>query len=376
MEYKGITEKILKDGTINYYVRFKYLNVNYGVRNFTKLFNCKTQKQTYDKLQEVKFLIRDNKNPFLNFGNTLDDYFYRRLQNKINSNEWSATTQKNYKYFYETIIKKKIGHRTLNKITYTDLEAILESINHTKGTYKNNVKNILNPIFEESIKREEIHKNPCKLLKLESLNVKESLSNRTKETHLELGRKLYKEIKNYHFKHLRHRGELNMFFMLVLLSGHRYGEILKLNRDNVYIGDKLIISPKEITKSREEYKFPLPKELIEYVESIKAGQKLFPHLKYTGVYYQFQNVVRDSEIELYRDKKISLHDIRRIMLNVMISDCKIDSALSDFCLEHKQQNVIKHYLDYTDKDKKKAFKKYWKKIRNNDNKKKEGLREV
>ena len=35
----------------------------------------------------------------------------------------------------------------------------------------------------------------------------------------------------------------------------------------------------------------------------------------------------------------------------MMRDCKIDSRLADFCLEHYQGKVISHYLDFTYEDK-------------------------
>jgi len=47
------------------------------------------------------------------------------------------------------------------------------------------------------------------------------------------------------------------------------------------------------------------------------------------------------------------------MLYVMMRDCKIDSRLVDFCLEHYQGKVISHYLDFSYKDKKEAFINYW-----------------
>lgn len=40
-----------------------------------------------------------------------------------------------------------------------------------------------------------------------------------------------------------------------------------------------------------------------------------------------------------------------------------DSRLVDFCLEHKQNDVIDHYLDLSYKSKVKVFKEYWSLIR-------------
>ena len=54
MSYSGINKKVMNDGSVNILVRFKYKNISYNNKNFTKLFGCKTEKQANDKLQEIK----------------------------------------------------------------------------------------------------------------------------------------------------------------------------------------------------------------------------------------------------------------------------------------------------------------------------------
>ena len=46
-------------------------------------------------------------------------------------------------------------------------------------------------------------------------------------------------------------------------------------------------------------------------------------------------------------------------MTIMVTKCGIDSALADYTLEHKQQGVKKHYVNFTYKDKVKAYKQYW-----------------
>lgn len=94
----------------------------------------------------------------------------------------------------------------------------------------------------------------------------------------------------------------------------------------------------------------------------RYGELLFPNMNYDSIYYQFQNILKKTNIELYFGKKLSPHDFRSIMLNIMLKDCKINN-LADYCLEHKIPSTLKHYIGFDYKDKKKAFKKYWKKIR-------------
>ena len=51
------------------------------------------------------------------------------------------------------------------------------------------------------------------------------------------------------------------------------------------------------------------------------------------------------------------------MLSVMIRDLHIDSRLADYCLDHKQMGVIKHYLEFNYNDKLNSYNKYWNLLR-------------
>ena len=82
----GITEKTLVNGEKVIYVRFKYKNKNYGVRNFTKIFkNCKTVKDAQKKLREVKDRIDEGKDPFIVSNDDLDYYFTKTYNENIAS---------------------------------------------------------------------------------------------------------------------------------------------------------------------------------------------------------------------------------------------------------------------------------------------------
>jgi integrase len=156
--------------------------------------------------------------------------------------------------------------------------------------------------------------------------------------------------------------EYRMFLYMVLLTAHRYGEILKLKKENVIFSENKIISPKTITKTKEDYHFPIPLECRAYIESIESGL-LFPTINKSAIWHVYQRYIRDCEINIYEGKKLSIHDTRRLMLSVMIMDCGIDSRLADSCLNHKQKGVIKHYLHFQYKDIVGAYEQYWKKIK-------------
>jgi integrase len=367
-KYRGISTK---NGQI--YVRFKYLSKTYPVKNFTKLYGCTTEKTANDKLKEIKVSISAGQDPFTTKCETLDDYFYERLELNKNNGTWSDHTYKQYKYFYESIISNKqihdkkqrelsIGWKKLNKITYDDLTNLIKSIDHTKGSFKSTLKRILKPIFEEAVKRKEIFENPVSLLPVYTVEKKPKVSTRAIEANLTIARKLYAGIQKYKTRERVQREQTQMFFLLVLMTGHRYGELLKLEKKDIYMNEKKIICPASITKTREEYIFPFPKELYQYFDNIDSGL-LFPNLKYGSMWRTFQRVIELSDIQLYRNKKISIHDTRSFLLNIMIKDCKVDGMLADACLEHKQGGVLDHYLDFDFKDKKPAFKKYWKLLR-------------
>lgn len=361
MAIRGITQKTLKNGEIAIYVRWKYQGQNKGVQNFTKLYGCNTPTQAKNKLNEIKIglskgidITKQTKN--------LDYYFYENCRIKVLKKEWREdTTAKNYKKYYEANIKEKIGWKKLSKITYADLIEITDTLAHTKGTSRNTLKKILNPIMKEALKRNDITINEVEKLDHHKTEKREKLDKRINEDNLIVAQKLYKAIALYKPKETLKK-ELNAYLYLLIMTAHRYGELLKLNIDDVYIEDNLIISPAHITKTNEDYHYPIPDECLEYFKSVKSG-KLFPNLRYSSMADYFKKLIVLSEIKLFRNKTITAHDTRRLMLDIMINYCKIDGMLADYCIDHKQKGEVEAYLGFTYNHKKEAFIKYWDIIR-------------
>ncbi len=361
MAIRGITQKKLKNGEVAIYVRWKYQGKSYGVQNFTKLHGCNTPIQAKNTLNEIKIglskgidITKQTKN--------LDYYFYENCRIKVLKKEWREdTTARNYKKYYEANIKEKIGWKKLSKITYADLSEITDTLAHTKGTSRNTLKKILNPIMKEALKRNEIEKNEVEKLKNYKTEKREKLNKRINETNIIVAQKLYKAIALYKPKATL-TNELNAYLYLLIMTAHRYGELLKLTTNDFDLEDNLIISPAHITKTNEDYHYPIPNECIEYFKTVKSG-KLFPNLRYSSMADYFSKLVVLSEIKLFRSKTITAHDTRRLMVGIMIKYCKIDSMLADFCIDHQQPGIVEHYLDFTYEDKKEAFIKYWNIIR-------------
>ena len=362
MAKENIIIKTLKNGTKNYYVRFMYQAKVYPLKNFTKLYGCKTENQTLEKLNEVKILISQGKNPFISTYYTLNDIFDARLKQKVANGDWTHSTPTNYTYFYNAYIRKSIGYKKIEKITYKDLLDIQNGMTHVENSTKNTLKMILRPIFVEQIKLGNIHENPVDKLVTYNMPVKENLELRTDENHVDIVRKLYNAIPLYKTKSDKQLEEIHAFLYLTLLTAHRFGELLKLTKEDCYMDKEMIISPKTITKTKEDYKFPIPKECIDYINSIESGL-IFPSVKRGSLYQIFQRVVVLSKIDIYKNKRISLHDTRRFLLTIMIRNLGIDSILADSCLNHKQRGVINHYLSFVYDDIKQAYSKYWDLIR-------------
>ena len=89
MSLKGISEKIMNDGTTAIMVRFQYQSVTYPIKNFTSLFGCRTKTQAKNKLIEVKSLIAEGKNPFVNSSSTLNIIWENRVDYFTKDKKWN-----------------------------------------------------------------------------------------------------------------------------------------------------------------------------------------------------------------------------------------------------------------------------------------------
>lgn len=363
MSYAGIKAKILNDGSKHIYVQFKYLSKRYPEKNFTKLFGCKTEKQAFEKLQEVKLEISKGKDPFISTRDTLNDLYEERKAVSLNNRSWKPRTAESYDYFYNRYIKKTIGYKKLSKITYEDLRKLYDvDMAHVENSTKNQFKRILRPIFVDEIKKGNIHTNIIDSIETYKMPVREKLELRTDEKNIDIVRKLYYAVSQYEALAKQQKEEIRAFLMLVIMTAHRHGELRQLKIEDCYLDKKMIIAPKAITKTKEDYRFPIPVEIVPYLKSIESGL-IFPTLKRGSVDMIFQRLLKLANIDTFHGKRISPHDLRRLLLTIMIRDLKIDSVLADTCLNHKQRGVINHYLSFTYEDINDAYLKYWNHIR-------------
>lgn len=362
MAYDGITKKIMKNGSVNIFVRFAYQNVKYNRKNFTKLFGIKTEKKAFEKLNEIKVEISKGNNPFVETKETLDELWKERFERKVRNGEWTNNTPKNYEYFYNAHIKEMLGWKKISKITYHDLLKVYDSLSGRQGGTRNTFKRMMRPLFDECVKSGLLEKNVVEQLPTQKEGNNKNIELRTSEDYLNIVRMIYNAIPYYDCKSTKQELEIKAFLYMIIMTAHRMGEIRKLKKENLVLEENKIIAPPEITKTHEYYHFPIPPECREYFESIESGL-LFPTIKRGSTYQIFQRLLQLTDIKFYNGKTLSIHDSRRLMLKVMIVDCGIDSMLADSCLSHKQQSVIKHYLHFSYKDIEGAYQKFWKKVR-------------
>ena len=363
-QYKGISKKKMKDGSIAIMVRFKHLGITYPVKNFTRLYGSKTEKDAFEKLCEVKSLLSKNKDPFATSLGTLNDIFKSKIELSEKNRVWTKATIKNYKYFFNKHISPVIGKKSIGKITYEEIMKILNSFSHIQSSAKNKVIDILRPIFKEEHKKGNIFENI--MLKVDKYTVKiqrEDLSKRTNYNNTEIVRKLYNAISTYNQAHSSNLEQHKMFLYMLLLTAHRYGELNQLEKKHCDLENKKIVSPKEITKTKMDYHFPIPEECFDYIKNHPGG-KLFNVPRGGTASRIFHRLLINAKIETIDNHNISMHDTRKLMLSIMISNLGIDSRLADYCLDHKPQGTIKHYLEFSYEDKVIAYKKYWNYVKN------------
>ena len=113
--YKGISKKIMKDKSTHIMVRFKHNGITYPVKNFTKLFGCRTEKEAFEMLGDIKNQLSKNINPFVKTPNSLNELFDEMSEKLTKNLTWSENTKKTNTSFYNKYIRKSIGKKKIRK---------------------------------------------------------------------------------------------------------------------------------------------------------------------------------------------------------------------------------------------------------------------
>lgn len=361
--YKGIYKKKFKDGSICIMARFNHDSITYPVKNLTKLYGIKTEKRGFEKLGEIRNLLSQGIDPFISSDGTLNDLFYTKVEINEKNKVWAPSTIKSRLYFYNKHIKTSLGKMKIEKIKYEDIMKIIDKFTINQPDMKNQIIDALRPIFKEQMKKGVLLKNVMDdIPKYYRSKKKIDISERTHHSHTDIVRRLYKAIEEYDQAHIENIEQHKMFLYMLLLTAHRFGELNSLEKKHCDLNRKLIIAPKEITKTNRDYHYPIPDEVYEYIKNHEGG-KLFNVPRGGTAGRIFHRILVKAKIETINDYSLSMHDTRRLMTSIMVSKLNIDSRLADYCLEHKEQKTIKHYLEFTYEDKVRAYKKYWNYVR-------------
>lgn len=364
--YKGISKKKMKDGSIAVMCRFDHSGISYPVKNLTKLYGIKTEKLGFQKLGEIRNLLSAGIDPFVSSDGSLNDLFYKKIEINRKNESWRESTIKSRLYFYNKHIKDSIGKNKIEKIKYEDVKKIIDKFTINQSDMKNQIIDALRPIFKDGVKTGILLKNIMDdIPKYTRSRKRADISKRTHFTHTEIVRKLYKAIGEYKQSHKSNIEQHKMFLYMILLTAHRYNEVNLLEKKHCDLERRLIIAPKEITKTDTDYHYPIPDECFEYIKNHEGG-RLFnvPRGGQSGRI--FHRILTSAKIETINDYNISMHDTRRFLSSIVVNQLNMDSRLAEYLLEHKEQRTIKHYLEFTIKDKVKAYKKYWNYVREED----------
>jgi integrase len=364
--YKGISKKIMKDRSTHIMVRFKHNGITYPVKNFTKLFGCKTEKEASEKLGDVKAQLSKNQDPFVRTPNNLNE-LYEEMSAKLTKNlTWSESSNKTNTSFYNKYIRKTIGLKRLEKITYEDLTKILDGFTVNQISMKKRFNSILRPIFKEQKKMGNLFKNVMEEIETVSgESIKVNLDQRINTDYQEVLRRFYFSVQHFETVKSKNKERFQMYLYMLVLTAHRVGELSKLRKEHCDLQNRKIIAPASITKTRRDYHYPIPDEVYDFIQNHPGGL-LFglsenSRSSATRLFKLFSEFIG---VEVLEGHNFTSHDMRKLLMTVMVSKCGIDSALADYTLEHKQQGMKKHYINFTYQDKVNAYKKYWTYLRN------------
>ncbi len=358
-KYAGIRSEVMKDGSVAIMAQFKHLGVRYSKKNLTSLWGIRTEKKGFEKLQEIKAELSDKKDPFASSASSLNLIWEKKLEKNRASGEWAKSTCKNYSYFYKTHIRTAIGQKKIERITYNDIMNLFDHFKANQASSKNTLIDILRPIFNEEQIKGNITKNifdPIK--KFVEIPQKAPVSDRTHYEDIEIIRRIYNAIPDYNQARVHNIEMHQNFLYMLILSCHRVGELTKLEKKHCNLEHRIIVAPKTITKSKRDYHYPIPEECISYIENHKGGV-LFPIARGGTLSRIFQRILFQAGIDTIEGHTLSNHSVRAMMMSIMINDLDIKESIAHNCLEHKPQDMKKHYHNIPYSVKAKTFKQYW-----------------
>jgi integrase len=235
----------------------------------------------------------------------------------------------------------------------------LESLDGLSKTRKLSLNVLMFKLFEDEFRKGNIRSNPFYNLDYGTHNSKASFDIRLNEPMENVAKKLYHTVLEFPIKH-------RLILMMSIMLARRMGELhaLKCSHVKKYEnGEYYVLATKDITKTKIEEKYPLPREIIELLpwnifDDEYKNEPLFSFCS-SGIYGKWKELIKNADIQLNEGHKLTTHDNRYLFLSILSSH-GLDSDLVDRCLSHNNTKNIKQiYLDVNYEKRKEIFETWW-----------------
>lgn len=363
--YRGVKEVLNLQGTKDYIVSFTYKGFRINEKNFTKLFNCKTAKQAYEKSIIIKEQISNGEDPFSSGTSKIDSLVPAYLDTR------SVEYRKNSLATYNKWIKPVIGHKFIDKVTEEDLIKIRTSMEQQglKESTIKKIRNILSPVFIKALRKGQIKVDVIKLVPMGRHLVKPRLEERLNGSLEENIKKIFNAIKV--LEEDKNDEEYKAIFLISLMCARRLGEILLIEYEDIIDGIVHVRgSTTKTFKSEGENvveRYPLPREVLKIINKNKGTGLIFKHRARSCMDKYREMIENECKLDYKKRGKefpIRTHDNRHFIMS-LCSEKFGSNNVGQLALSHREKNNMNDvYLTVEYKRVEKLYKYYWKLLRN------------
>ena len=361
-KYRGVKEILNIHGAKEYIVSFSYKGFRINEKNFTKLFQCVTARQAFDRIAIVKEQINNGDDPLTTTTNKIEDLVLKNLEEK------NEGFRKNSTATYNKWIKPVIGKKYIERVTEDDLIKIktnMEKLGRSKSTIKK-IRTILSPIFKKAHNRGIIKRNVLLEVPMGGHETKPRLEERLHGTIKDNIQKIFKEI--LVLKEDKNDEEYKAIFLISLMCTRRLSEILAIKYEDII--DGVVNVRGNTTKTFKDLgnkvaeRYPLPKEVLKIIGKGKGD--VFKH-RVRSCLDKYKDMIDNKcnlELkELGKDFPIRTHDNRHFIMSLCAEEFG-SSNVGQLALSHRSKNDINDiYLSIEYARVEKLFKYYWKLLR-------------
>lgn len=348
-----------------YYVNFTLNSKNYQRKNFTKLFGCNTLRQTKDKFEEIKTMIRRGEDPFSK-KSIITETVKSVILAQIDDKKPNVKGKDNSEYrgslrvFYNLYIDDTIGHLLFENIKMHHINKILKNISNLSNGRQKLISVLLYKEFETRFRKRQMEENFLYDVKFGKDEGKTKLDIRLNEDLTSVAKKLYKAIMEQTYK-------AKIALLLSIMCGRRSGEILTVKNKDVKKDEKgiiFILVNKFHTKTGIDEKYIIPEEVVDLLPSgvfdESTKEELVCQFHKNTIYLNYNKMIEKSDIDIHEEYSLTSHDNRNLFLSLMTQK-NYDYNMLDACLSHSNSN---RYYEVSYEKRSEIFREYWEILRN------------